>query len=94
MTLAVVPAVACINGLTVTFLVQWFHRVYPGSTPRTLLAFPTTRQSASKKQTFLSLTSNSSKLVDIKHKQATKLHCQMREQAAVVMIGGKSDKKH
>ena len=34
------PALVCINGLTVTFRVRWFHRVYPSRTPRTALAFP------------------------------------------------------
>ena len=28
------------NGLTVTFRARWFHRVLPGRTPRTALAFP------------------------------------------------------
>ena len=32
--LYMVPALACINGL------RWFHRVFPGRTPSTALAFP------------------------------------------------------
>ena len=35
-----VPALVCINGLTVTFREWWFHRLFPGRTPRTALAFP------------------------------------------------------
>ena len=53
---------------------QWFDchlpgamvsQVFPGRAPRTALAFPTTRQSASKKQKLLSLTTISYKYIGV-----------------------------
>ena len=61
-----ITAMVCINGLAVTFRAQWFYKVFPNGMPRPVLAFPTTRKSASKKQKMLSLTSFSCKFKDEK----------------------------